>query len=214
MKKGRKKLKRKSSTCASLLFVGVLFALFFSFLHARSKIIMYYRWDPISDGYTYTNIQSEGCQPLYTERGPVSHSKGYRLTSANEMAYDDIVRRASQKFKVDFHLIKSLIKAESLFDKKAKSRAGAEGLMQLMPATAKELGVNNSYDPEQNIHGGTRYLAKMMKRFKNVKHALAAYNAGPAAVVFYSGVPPYNETQNYVQKVANYYQKYSGKSLW
>jgi len=83
-----------------------------------------------------------------------------------------------------------------------------------MPATAKELGVDNSYDPEQNIHGGTRYLAKMIKRFKNVKHALAAYNAGPAAVVFYSGVPPYNETQNYVQKVANYYQKYSGKSLW
>ena len=200
---------------SNILFLLSFLVLFSISLFARQKVVIYYRWDPITDGYTFTNIRdSKACKPLYTKRGPVKHRKGYRLTAEKEMAYDDMIRSASQKFRVDFYLIKSLIKAESLFDKKAVSRAGAQGLMQLMPTTARQLGVKNSYNPEQNIYGGTRYLAKMIKRFKDVKSAIAAYNAGPAAVVFYNGVPPYNETKNYVRKVANYYQKYSGKALW
>ncbi|MCK5808047.1 lytic transglycosylase domain-containing protein [bacterium] len=208
-----KLMKKRRFAHSVLILFGILFFGFFP-LFSRQKVIMYRCWNDLTNEVIYTNTLSKDCKPKYVERGPISHTKGYRLTSKNEMAYDDIIRDASTKFGVDFYLIKSLIKAESLFDKKAKSRAGAQGLMQLMPATAKQLGVTNSYNPEQNIGGGTRYLAKMIKRFKNVKHAIAAYNAGPAAVVFYSGVPPYNETQNYVQKVANYYQKYSGKSLW
>lgn len=125
-----------------------------------------------------------------------------------------MIAKASQKHGVDFHLIKSVIKAESLFDIKAVSTAGAKGLMQLMPGTALEVGVKDVFDPEQNIMGGTKYLKKMLRKFKNTKNALAGYNAGPAAVVYYEGVPPFNETINYVEKVSTFYKNYTGKELW
>jgi len=113
-------------------------------------------------------------------------------------------------YKVDLspNLVKSVIKQESGFDPNAKSAVGAEGLMQLMPGTARDMGVFNSWNPYQNVKGGVKYLAQMLSRFDgNVQKALAAYNAGPEAVAKYKGIPPYSETKNYVSTIMKDYLK-------
>ncbi len=118
----------------------------------------------------------------------------------------NMVSKISQKHGVDENLVKALIKQESGFNPKATSKAGAMGLMQLMPSTAKGLGVKDAYNPAQNVDGGVRYLKSMLDKYNgNVVLALAAYNAGPGAVDKYGSVPPYAETQNYVKSIlANY----------
>lgn len=107
---------------------------------------------------------------------------------------------------IDANLVKSVIKQESSFNPNAKSHVGAQGLMQLMPTTAKALGVFNSENPYQNVRGGITYLAQQLKKFDgNIQKALAAYNAGPSAVEKYNGIPPYQETQNYVENIMQDY---------
>ena len=125
---------------------------------------------------------------------------------ANKAQILNVVSQISKKHGVDEKLVKALIKQESGFNPKAKSKAGAMGLMQLMPSTAKHLGVKDPYNTVQNVEGGVKYLKSMLNKYNgNVILALAAYNAGPAAVDKYSGVPPYKETQNYVKNIlANY----------
>jgi len=123
--------------------------------------------------------------------------------------YKQDISKYASEFRMDSKLVMAVIRNESCFDKAAVSSAGAEGLMQLMPATAKSLGVIDSFSPQQNIRGGTQYLSELIKRYdNNLALALAAYNAGPGAVAKYNGVPPFPETQKYVEKVMKSYRNY------
>ncbi len=117
---------------------------------------------------------------------------------------DAIFEDAASCFGLSSRLLKAVAKAESNFNPKAVSKAGAMGVMQLMPATARSLGVSDPYDARQNIMGGAKYLKENLDRFGDVRLALAAYNAGPNSVKKYGGVPPYSETQNYVKKIMGY----------
>lgn len=123
--------------------------------------------------------------------------------------YESTIQRIAAQHGVSPALVKAVIHAESAFNPQARSRVGAQGLMQLMPATAAELGVHSPFDPEQNIDGGVRYLAMLLKRYNNdVRLATAAYNAGMGAVQRYNGVPAYAETQAYVERVAILARRY------
>jgi len=124
--------------------------------------------------------------------------------------YDRIIIRAARKHGVDNTLVKAVIRAESDFDKHAVSRKGAQGLMQLMPETAKDLAVKDSFDPDENINAGVRYLKRQLNNFQNnVPLALAAYNAGENTVRRYGRIPPYKETRTFVDRVLRYWDEFS-----
>ncbi len=129
--------------------------------------------------------------------------------SAGSGAYDALIEQAALRNGIEPALLHGLIQQESGFNANSQSSAGASGLTQLMPGTASSVGVTNPFDPEQSIEGGARYLSQLMSQFKgNTSDALAAYNAGPAAVSRYGGVPPYAETESYVTKVLGYAESY------
>ncbi len=126
-----------------------------------------------------------------------------------ETLYDPIIRKTAARHGVEESLIKAIIMAESGYDPKAVSRRGARGLMQLMPGTARELGVEDVFSPDQNIAGGVKYIRDLIMRFDgNTRHALAAYHAGPRKVRKYQGVPPFKTTQAYIRKILRYQEIY------
>ena len=129
--------------------------------------------------------------------------------TGKEADLDSIFENASAEYGVPLYLLKAVAKAESSFNPDSVSRSGALGVMQLMPETAKELGVSDAFDPEENIMGGAEYLSQKLTEYSgNVELALAAYNAGSGNVAKYGGIPPFEETQNYVKKVTAYMEEY------
>lgn len=144
---------------------------------------------------------------------PTAYSSCRGMTAAGLNArlqnYEQLIDKYAAQQEIEPALVKAVMRVESCFDHKAVSRVGARGLMQLMPGTASDLGVGDSFDPAQNIRGGVTYLRLMLDRFGNNQSlALAAYNAGPGAVEKYQGIPPFSETQSYVEKVRSHYERY------
>lgn len=161
-----------------------------------------YRYIDKNGVWHFTNRKTDARYRLYIR-------SGNRTVKEYLAEYSGIVKRASDRFGVDIHFIKAIIKAESGFDQAAVSKKGAKGLMQLMPGTADDMDVIDPFDPEENIVGGTRYFSMLLKRFNNNKTlAVAAYNAGPENVENYNGVPPFPETQAFVERVMRYYRSY------
>jgi len=127
------------------------------------------------------------------------------------LPWRDVAEREAERYGLDPRLVRAVIYVESAENPRAVSPKGAQGLMQLMPGTAEELGVDNAFRPRENIQGGVGYLATLLQRFDgDLELALAAYNAGPGAVQKYGGIPPYKETQAYVKKVLDVYRRQGG----
>ena len=153
--------------------------------------------------FSYT--RGDDGTPRITHAALAGQFVSSRTTRASRAAdYEALITQHAEANQLNPVLVRAVIEAESAFNPRAVSRVGALGLMQLMPATARELGVVDPFDPDDNIRGGTKYLRSLLDRFDgNVELALAAYNAGPGAVERYDGVPPYRETRNYVAKIGN-----------
>ena len=139
---------------------------------------------------------------IFTNRG-----KGQKATGADlRTGYISLINEWAPQYNLDANLVEAVVAVESNYDRFAVSKKGAQGLMQLIPATAKRFGVRDAFDPADNIRGGIRYLDFLMSYFQgNLEHVLAAYNAGENTVVRYHGVPPYPETQKYIRKVTSLY---------
>lgn len=134
--------------------------------------------------------------------------------SRNKNAFDQLIRQAAQQHGVSEGLVKAIMHTESGFNINARSPVGAQGLMQLMPATARRFNVSNAYDPQQNIFGGVKYLSWLLKRFNgDTRLAIAAYNAGEGNVDKYGGIPPFRETQDYVRRVTSRLQNLYSSGL-
>lgn len=193
-------------------FIAALIFILFSatanadiYRYVNEDGIMYFsniKVDAEKQGYSFYMPETRSSEAEYK----IFHNM-YRPDAATK--YDEIIRYASFLYEVEYELVKAVIKVESNFQQEAISNKGACGLMQIMPATQKDLNLEQPFDPQSNILAGTNYLKFLIIRFKNLPLALAAYNAGPGAVEKYgNSIPPYQETHNYVRKVLQYYEQF------
>ncbi|MBW2631592.1 MAG: lytic transglycosylase domain-containing protein [Deltaproteobacteria bacterium] len=156
--------------------------------------------------HSYNNLQPSDNYSTY--RAAVSQQPAEQP----DYLFHTIIQEASNRYQVDPALIRAIIMAESSYNPRAISRKGARGLMQLMPATAKALGVEDSFNPEHNIYGGVKYFKQLLDRFDgDTRMALAAYNAGSRKVRQYQGVPPFKATHYYIKRVFSYYDHYKAE---
>jgi len=217
MKKDNQKTKKFSQLIAQILIIATLLG---GWTVAHAEIFVYR--DALGKLlFTDSKIEREGFKLVRTlgslayaptqQNLPSSATANYQKQRAakNSARYDNYIKRAARVHSVDPALIKAVIHAESSFNRKAISHAGAQGLMQLMPATASDYNVTDPFNPRQNINAGTQHLKFLMRLDKNdTDLVLAAYNAGQANVRKYNGIPPFRETQNYVVKVKRLHKKY------
>jgi soluble lytic murein transglycosylase-like protein len=176
-----------------------------------------YKWVDKDGIVTFSNIAPPTDQdyqvlrfPCYAA-DPKCRSVSWEKVPLNTRSFSQEIRHAASWNSVEESLIRAIIHAESAYQPDARSPKGAQGLMQLMPATAADLEVGNPFDPAENIEGGARYLSRLLTEFKgDMELAAAAYNAGPQAVYKYGGIPPYDETQEYVRRVKILYRRYNG----
>lgn len=206
-------------TKPALILNGVFFTIKFVALlnftgTARADI---YRYKDKHGVIHFTNTPVDERYKFY-KKEPGKESAKPVKASLNENRYDNEIFFYGSRFTVEPAFIKAVMKVESDFNPVATSVDGALGLMQLMPETAEHLGVKNPFNPQDNIHGGVKHLSGLLKKFGNRRLAAAAYNAGENAVVKYSGIPPFKETKNYVNKVIRYYNAYQkagyGRDYW
>jgi len=198
--------------------IGLL--VFISPLGMHSVFAEMYKFTDRDGIIHYTNVRPTGQKNVKTFSFPcyasdiTCNQMDWEKIPLNRRAFDDEIRAAARVFAVDDALIRAIIHAESAYQPEALSPRGAQGLMQLMPATQAELKVVDVFDPVSNIEGGTLYLSRLLDQFdQSVDLAAAAYNAGPGAVREYGGIPPYRETREYVRRVKILYRRYrSGDS--
>jgi soluble lytic murein transglycosylase-like protein len=188
-------------SCIKYFFITIFCATLFIFtdvLCGHADIYTYIDSDGVLH---FTNVPTSSNYKFYLSESPAKVSKKYSTSK-----YDHLISEASIKYSVSFPLLKALIKVESNFNPKAVSKAGAIGLMQIMPVNFDALKITNPFNPRENILGGTLYLKKLMTRFEGkLPLALAAYNAGPTTVESYNNIPPIKETENYVKKIMEAY---------
>lgn len=173
--------------------------------HADADI---YRYVDVNGRIHFTDTPTHKGWDMYLKEAPVAGS--------GQSSYKDIIRNHASFFRLEEALVKAVIKVESDYRPRIVSKKGAQGLMQLIPETAKLLKVDNPFDPSENIRGGSEYLRRMLDLFdNNIDLALAAYNSGPTTVKRYGGIPPYDETRNYVKRVKHYldYYRQAGDTL-
>jgi len=181
------------------IFLFLFFSMFNSFLYAGT--IYFYKDE---EGVLhFTNIPDSPNYRVYISQ--------YSLLSKKDIK--ELVKRYSKQYGVDYSLVLAILEVESNFDPYAVSHAGAQGLMQIMPITQRELEIYSPYDPEENLQGGIKYLKRLLDKYKDIKLALAAYNAGPGAVDSYGGIPPFKETRRYVREVLNRYNSLKKKVM-
>lgn len=188
----------------SYFFIGIYTFLYIMLAVAKPLYADIYVYVDSDGVLHFTNVPTSS--KSYDYKVYIKENPKKPLESYNEDLYDHVISEASNTHGVPFSLLKALIKTESDFNPWAVSSAGARGLMQLMPENIKTLKIKNPFDPRENIMGGTRFLKQLINRFNGkLPLALAAYNAGPGVVEKYQRVPPFQETENFVEQVMKYY---------
>lgn len=191
----------------------------FSITHHRREVVGdLTRLYLTSDGASFVDVPTVDIEHYEAAPDPPAAAQPFARASQKSVPnpaaqtapidLNKVVNEASGRYRLDPDFVNSVIKAESGFNVRAQSRKGAQGLMQLMPGTASQLGVSNAFDPQSNVDGGTRYLRELLERYDfDMVKALAAYNAGPQRVEHFGGVPPYSETRAYVARIVRDFNK-------
>ena len=194
------------SRTAIVIAFALLLAGFAALSPAQEKVYTYVDEDGTIH---FTDMPRSGAVEFDMARGK---GKARSRVVGSEVPYHELINESAARYGLDAGLVAAVAQVESAFDPRAVSRAGAKGIMQLMDATAKDYGVTDVFDPAQNIDAGARHLSNLLRAFDgDLKLSLAAYNAGRSAVQRHGGVPPYDETRRYIEKVADIYDRVDGK---